>query len=118
MSAIGDAVADIAAAAAGVGGIRVQALGASPEPPSVIVGVPPLQPWPTSCSGPGEAAFPVYVVVAFDDQALELLYELVPLVWQAIEDGTPAVVTAANPGTYNGGTGDLPCYELTVDYPL
>lgn len=118
MSAIGDAAADIAAATASVEQVRVQPLGASPDPPTVIVGVPPLQPLQTSCTGPAEAQFPVYVVVAFDDQALELLYELVPLVWAAIEDGTPALVTAANPGTYNGGSGDLPCYELTVEYPL
>lgn len=117
MSVLGDATADLAAAAAGVDGVRVRALGEAVTPPAVVVGPPRLTPL-TTCPGPSTASFPVHVVVGLDDRALERLWELVPAVWEAIEENTPAVVIAADPGTYSTGTGDLPAYQLQVDYPI
>lgn len=114
MSAIGDAIDDLAAAAATVASVRVHKLGEDVTPPAVVVGPPRLSPL-GGCPGPVSASFPVDVIVAADSGALERLWELVPAVWSAIEERTVAVVTAADPGTYLSGTTELPCYELTVE---
>lgn len=117
MSVLGDATADLEAAAGSVAGVRVHPLGAPITPPGVVISPPRLTPL-SSCVGPGTATFAVHVVVALDDRALERLWELVVAVWEAVEDATPAVVTAADPGTFNSGTGEMPAYQLTVEYPI
>lgn len=117
MSVIGDARADLEAAAKTVPGVNTYALGAQVTPPAVVVGPARLQPL-GSCAGPATAAFAVWVIVALDDRALERLEELAPAVWAAIEDQTDAVVTAADPAVYVAGGPDLPCYELTTEHPI
>lgn len=117
MSAAGDATADLEAAAGTVADVEVYPLGAPITPPAVVIG-PPRMEWSTSCPGPTAAFFTAFVVVALTDRALEQLYELAPAVAGAIEANTPGVVLRADPGTYNAGTGDLPAYALTVEYPL
>jgi hypothetical protein len=117
VSEAGDAQAVIEAAAQTVEAVRVFPLGATLTPPAVVVGPPRLE-WATSCPGPTTAFFTVFVVAALDDRALELLYELAPQVGAAIEAESAGVVLRADPGTYNAGTGDLPAYALTVEYPL
>lgn len=118
MGAVADALADIAAAAATVPGVRVHALGESVTPPAVVIGPPELN-WNRFCTGPNDATFTVYVIVALDDRALDRLLDLAPAVQSAIETDTPATVPRAIPGTYtSAGSGDLPAYELQVEYPL
>lgn len=117
MSTIGDASAAIGEAAASVGDLRLFALGQSVTPPGIVVGPPRLTPL-GSCAGPANAEFPVTVVVALGELSLEQLWDLVPAVWEAIEGQTGAVVTAAQPGTYSTGSGDLPAYELTAEHPI
>lgn len=117
MSVAGDATSDLEAAAATVAGVQVAPLGAELTPPAVVIGPPRLE-WVANCPGPTTALFSVFVIVALSDRALEQLYELAPAVADAIEANTPGVVLSADPGTYNGGTGDLPAYVLTTEYPL
>lgn len=118
MSVLGDAQAAVETAARTVAEIRVFALGEQVTPPGVVVGPPRLDPL-SHCAGPSTAVFPVNVVVALGDRSVEQLYELVPAVWEAIEENSDAVVTTAVPGTYNNGAaGELPAYELTVEHPI
>lgn len=117
MSVVGDLAAALGAAAGSVEGVQLTTLGASLNPPAVVVGPPRFTPLGV-CAGPATATFPVTIAVALDDRALERLWELVPAVWEAIEDQTDAVVIAADPGTYSTGSGDLPAYELTVEHPI
>lgn len=116
MSELSDARTAIEDAAKTVEGIRTYALGADLTPPAVVVGPPRLEPL-ASCPGPATAVFPVEVVVALGDRSLEQLWDLVPAVWAAIEESTDGVVTTASPGTYTAST-ELPCYELTVEFPI
>jgi hypothetical protein len=83
---------------------------------TAIIG-PPALIWEGMCDGPTSARFLVYVVaVPADERAIERLWELVPLVAEAIDDVTDAVVTTALPGQW--GSANLPCYELTVEVSL
>lgn len=118
MSAGWDALQALAAAAGTVEAVRVFPLGASVTPPAVVVGPPRLE-WSTNCAAASNATFSVFVIGALDDRAIEGLLDLAPLVAAAIEEGTPAVVLSADPGTYtSAGSGELPAYELTVEYPI
>lgn len=118
MSAVREAAEQIVTALATLRDLPVVTdTGASLQPPAVVVG-PPRLAWETPCADPTEATFLLYVVVAADEWALPALWELVPQVAGAIEEHTDAVVTTAEPGAYQAGNADLPCYELTVEMPL
>lgn len=118
MSALSDAAAAIAAAAAqGDPALRVHQLGEDITPPAVIAG-PASFTLAGQCPGAMTATFPVWVVVALNDRSVERLYELAPAAAEAIEASTEAVVTAVAPGTYTSPSGDLPAYELTAECPI
>ncbi len=116
---IADAAAALQTAVETVEAVRVYPLGADVTPPGVVIG-PPALTGQTMCAGPTDATFSVYVIVALDDRALERLWELVPLIWAAIEEHSDAVVVRADPGTYAapGVPSDMPTYELAVEYPI
>jgi hypothetical protein len=119
VSAVADAVAALAAALAaaeGLAGLRVYTdPSETVDPPAVVVGPPSLT-W--EGYGPAAAAtFPVFVVVALDERALQRLWELVPAAQAALEE-TEATARSATPIVFNSGGQDLPAYEITTDYPL
>jgi hypothetical protein len=88
-----------------------------PAPPAALV-QPPVLSWAGYRDGPTSATFEVAVCVAFDDRAMERLYELVPLVANALEEVADAAVTEARPGTFRVGSAELPCYSITVETSL
>lgn len=85
--------------------------------PVVVVGNPTLT-WDSFGNGPDSASFPVFVVLDASDRATERLWSLVPIVATTIGEASNGVVTRAEPGVFNAGTSQLPCYQLSVDYPL
>lgn len=118
MSVVTEAAAELAAAIATVEGIRVYTrAGATVDPPAVVIG-PPTLTWETTCTDPNESAFPVAVVVAAGDRAMDRLWDLVPLVAAAIESVPGAVVRTATPGSFAVGASDLPSYEIAVEMSL
>lgn len=118
MSAVKDAVAALNTALKGVEQVRLHAdPGAAINPPATVVGPPSLT-WDALAVWPTAARFLVYVVVAADQRALERLWDLVPVVAEAIDGLEDAVVVRADPGTYQTSGGELPCYQIQVDYAL
>lgn len=124
MSAIEDAAKALRQAAATVAPTTVTALRVHPdvgpgvEAPAVVVGVPALE-WEGICDGPTSAQFPVWVIVPNDLARADVrLFELVPLVADAIDAVPGASVRRADPGTYPTSSGDLPAYQIQVDYSL
>lgn len=95
--------------------------GANVDPPAAVLGPPSLA-WETYGDGTGvyptSATFPVYVVTAADDRSLERLWELVPEVAAALESVADAVTPTADPGAYNTGGVQLPCYEILAEVSL
>lgn len=122
MNIVGDAMDGLVAACETIPDLQACRVenSASVRPPAVVVGPPTLRWEGGQCPGsaPTEAEFVVYIVVGATDRALEKLLDLVPLVAQAIEDDTAAVVTQAIPSGGTFGTVELPAYELTVVHPL
>lgn len=116
MTAIADGAGMLVTALTGVSGQVYTDLGASVNPPCIMLGPPALE-WEGVCVGPTSARWLVYVIVPADERAMERLWELVEPVADAI-DGTPAVVIRADPGVYAAGTQDLPCYEFQVEVSL
>jgi hypothetical protein len=116
MSAVGEARAELEAALAGVPDVPVKRPGENVIPPVTIVGPPALR-WEVLALKPTSARFLIYAIVDADERALERLDDLVLLVAEAL-DGTRGVVTAADPAIYPVGTSELPCYQITVEYPL
>lgn len=92
-------------------------LGATVDPPALVIGPPRLQ-WESYCVDPTSATFIVIVMVAMNERAQEALWDLVPLVAAAMSDVEDAVVTTASPGVFNAGGTDLPSYEITVEVSL
>jgi hypothetical protein len=92
-------------------------LGATVDPPGVMLGPPRLQ-WESYCSELTSATFIVIVMAAMDERAMETLWDLVPLVSDAVSAVEDAVVTTASPGVFNANGTDLPSYELTVECSL
>lgn len=90
-------------------------IGAPANPPCVMAGPPSLT-WETYGVPPTGARFPLYVVVAKEDRALERLWDLVPKVAAAIDENTDAVVLRADPASW--GNPELPAYLIEVEVPL
>ncbi|QFU87877.1 hypothetical protein [Amycolatopsis sp. YIM 10] len=118
MNPIQAAHEQLTAALSTVDGCRVYGLGDSIAPPGLVVGAPRLA-WDAYNTGgmPTSATFPVFLVVGFAERTLPELYELVPVVAQAIET-TDATIAGANPGTYVGANTELPAYTFDADFPL
>lgn len=118
MNIIQQARQELVTALNAVQGARVHPdLGPGLSPPVLVVGVPALE-WQTVCENPTTARFPVYVVVKRDDRTADRLMELLPLVTAAVDGVPDAVVTRADPGSYPTSDGDLPAYQITVEYAL
>lgn len=122
MNAVKTAAEALLAALGTVPGLRVHRdLGARVDPPAALLGAPALA-CESYCSGYTAARFLVYVVVAADDRAVERLWDLVPLVKDAIEDQVPDATAgegySTQPGSWPVGATDLPAYTIQVDVPL
>lgn len=92
--------------------------GAQPSAfPAVIVGPPSLN-WGGIGRPPTDAAFLVYVIADIDERAMGVLWDLTPVVAEAIDTYSEGVVTRADPGVYTVGGTDMPCYEITVEIGL
>lgn len=87
--------------------------------PAVVVSLPVVR-WEAFCVGPTSAQFRVAVVVALDEYAMGRLWDLLPVVHEAIEDGTRATVTEAVPIPFDSplGAAGLASYELITEFPL
>ncbi|WP_435583377.1 hypothetical protein [Amycolatopsis thermoflava] len=117
MRTVTEAAAQLEAALKSVDGLRYVQLGSDVDPPGLVLGVPQLN-WEGYGSAPATATFPVIVVVAMDDRALEQLWKLVTPVATAVDTVPDAVVQTADPGVFNAGNQDLPCYTLSVEVSL
>ncbi len=111
------AAQDLETALSGVEGLRYYPLGSNVDPPGLVMG-PPALTWEAYCLTPTTATFPVFLVTALDDRALEQLFQYVVPVSEALEAVTDAAVQNASPGTYLAGTQELPCYTLSVEVAL
>lgn len=114
------AAADLEAAVRQVDGVRFyrDPSAAMVDPPAALVG-PPRITFDGMCPGPTAATFVVYVLASMDERAVSRLWDLVPLVAEAIDEQVrDAVVTEANPGVFDAGGNDLPSYEITVEVAL
>ncbi|MGA6164305.1 hypothetical protein [Amycolatopsis magusensis] len=117
MSAIRAAAEELTAALSTVDGARVHELGRAIDPPGLVLGAPRLA-WEAYSTGlPTSATFPVFLVVGFSERSLTELWDLVPVVAEAIES-TDGAISGANPGMYVAANTDLPCYTFDVDFPL
>lgn len=113
-----EAAEALEAALKAVDGLRVyRESDASVDPPAAVLGAPSLS-WEAFCSGPTSATFPVYLIVPASGRAVEQLWDLVPLVADAIEQVPDAAVTEASPGAYLAGGQQLPSYDITVEVSL
>jgi hypothetical protein len=113
-----DAYAALVAALGTVEGLRAyDDPGAQMDPPAAIVSPPALV-----FGGPGpdpvNGQFVVMLVVPQDDRSLPRFWSLLPLVVDAVESVTDAVVTRATPGFWQNGGVSLPCYEISVEMSL
>lgn len=118
MSALGDAVDSMIAAANTVTGLRGYYGDnfASLQLPAVVVGLPSLE-WQTQCGGM-VATFPVTLVIAMDDRVMSSLFSYVEAVQAAIETSRKATVTDIIPVSYNLDNGQAVGFELTVQYDI
>lgn len=118
-----EAALELETALKGVDGVNYyRDPGAVIDPPATALGAPALA-WETYGDGitppePTSATFPVYVIARADDRFMETLWDLVPAVAAALESVTDAVTPAADPGAYNSGGVQLPCYELLAEMSL
>lgn len=92
-------------------------VGPAVDPPGTVVAPPALQ-WEGACTGPTSARFLVWLVVTNDDRAPQRLLTLLEPVTEALDAVDDAVVVRADPGRYPITNGDLPAYEIQVDYAL
>lgn len=101
-----------------VPGLRVlRDPGGAADGPVAILGAPALT-WDGVCLDPTEARFMVHVTVEANERALERLWELVPVVAEALDQVVDASVRRADPGTYPTGGSELPAYAIQVDVAL
>src|SRR5690554_4087162 len=124
MTTVPEAVDAIATALRQVDGLRVHTdPSATIRPPAVVIG-PPALGWRGYCPDmvPTHARFTLHLVLPANSRTLELAWELVPQVADAVETVPDVVVApmehAAQPGTWPTGTGDLPAYAIDVDVAL
>lgn len=117
-SPLGRAYAALTAAVGSVEGIRASTdPGGALDPPAAIVG-PPALTFGGPTSDPVGARFVVIIAVAFDDRAIDRLFEFLPEVTAAIESLTDGVIINAVPGAWQSNQTALPCYEITVEMSL
>ncbi|MDN5918209.1 MAG: hypothetical protein L0I76_24445 [Pseudonocardia sp.] len=118
MSPAGAARAALMAGLARVPDLRVyDDLAAVVDPPGAVVGPPRLTP---DGYGPDlvNAVFVVGLVAPASDRALDVLFDLVQPVCDAIYEVPGAVVTECSPGTWPAGAASLPAYLVEVEMSL
>lgn len=119
MNAISEAATAIRVALKTVPKLRVYDRAAPVvDPPGAFVGPASLQWESQGCVEPTGATFPVFLIVAADERAIDRLHDLVLVAAAAIDAVDTAVVTAATPTVYDAGTSGLPAYLLTVEMSL
>jgi len=101
----------------GMTGRATSDLGATVNPPALVLGPPALM-WEGVCDGPTSARFLVYAVESVDERALVRLWVLVPLVAAALDALPDVSVIRADPGAYLAGGPELPCYEIQIEVSL
>jgi hypothetical protein len=98
-----------------VEGIRViRRPGVTGDPPCVYV-PPPALTWDGYVDAPTEAVFEVVLAVRADAHAIERLFDLLPLVTEALDGAENAVVKEAEPSVWRVGTAELPCYLIRTE---
>jgi hypothetical protein len=99
----------------GVDGVRFyRQLGGAVDPPAVVLPIPRLV-MGRMDPEPVEATYQVGLVADNSEWALETFIQ--PIV-AALEGVTDAVVGPIDPGTYPGGSVQLPAYLITVEVAL
>lgn len=118
MSTVSEAVEALEAALQTVPGIRTytdpQAL---IDPPGAVI-LPPDLTWSVFGAEPTEATFPVALVVAVGDSAMPNLWDLIPLVSQALNSLPNAAVRRAEAIEVPTGGVRLPAYVFSVEVVL
>jgi hypothetical protein len=107
----------LVAALGAVPGLRASVIdGRDFNPPQAIVG-PPTLTYETFCggAGPSEMSFPVTLIVKPDARSMERLFDMIPLVTDAVMGVEGAVVMTATPGTYGGSGEGLPAYTFEIE---
>jgi hypothetical protein len=92
-------------------------LAAVVDPPGAVVGPPRLTP---EAYGPAltNAVFVIGLVAPSSDRALDVLFDLVQPVCDAVWEVEGAVVTECSPGTWPAGAASLPAYLIEVEMSL
>lgn len=115
MSVPGDLRAALMDALRTVEGLRVyDDLAAVVDPPGAVVGPPRLSPEGYSADLVN-AVFVVGLVAPASDRALDVLFDLIQSVCDALYDVPGAVVTECTPGTWPAGASSLPAYLIEVE---
>ncbi|WP_435582917.1 hypothetical protein [Amycolatopsis thermoflava] len=117
MRTVAEAAQQLTTALATVEPLRLYTLGDNIDPPALLIGAPQLT-WDGYGPAATSATFPVFVIVAKNERALERLWEFVGPVAAAVDTVADAVVQTADPGTFPTGTQELPCYSLSVEVSL
>jgi hypothetical protein len=86
--------------------------------PAAVVGPPRLF-WETYTTQPTRVEFPVYLIDAPDQLTMVRLWGLIPLVTEALDTETDAVVLTATPLPWTSAESPgLPSYNITVEVKL
>lgn len=124
MSTVAQAAAALKSVLDTIDGVRAYAdLGARVDPPGVLIG-PPTLGWRAFCGPrPTSARFPLWVVAAADERGMSVLWDLVPAVAKAVEQGMPSAAvqdgpSAASPTVYPSAGIELPAYQLLIEVDL
>lgn len=91
--------------------------GANIQAPGVVIGPPELG-FDGFRTYPTQARFALYLIVDANARTMETLWDLLPDVSALIDEHTAGSVVGAAPATFVAPTGELPCYEITVEVPL
>jgi hypothetical protein len=116
MSIVSDAAERLTEGLKTVEGVRLYDLGATVDPPALVIGIPRLTYGTYSPGQISEVTFSVFLIVAMDDRAQLRLWELAEPVGEAIESVVDAAISGTvEPGFYMDGQTELPSYTFTVE---
>lgn len=117
-SSITGAAQQLEQALGAVDGVRIQRMGRSTiDPPALLVSPPSIR-WEAYCDAPTSATFHVFLVLSPTEKVLERMWDFIPTVAQAITEYDEAVVTSAEPSTFNAEGTDMPAYDFTTEVAL
>jgi hypothetical protein len=113
---LGDTWSALKMALAGVPGLTVYTdPGANIDPPGAVVGLPDLSGEVYNSPLPNEIQLSLYLIVKSDDTSEDRLVSLLDTVAEKLDESTDFVIRAAQPGIYQTGGTDLPCYVVAVE---